>query len=181
VEAGHHADEVVAGIRALFGKQSCEVGVVDLRQLVSDVLSLAQSEFDNHDILLRNHVPDWLPKVMGARVQLQQVIFNLVTNAVEAMSSVAGRERCLTIMSGVAPKGDVTISVEDTGTGIDPNDLGRIFEPFYTTKSHGMGLGLAICRSIAETHGGRLRASSRSPFGMVFDLTLPISGRVNPE
>jgi signal transduction histidine kinase len=112
--------------------------------------------------------------VMATRVQLQQVILNLVMNAVEAMSSVTGRERCLTIASSLDPLASVTMTVADTGTGIDPAHLDRIFDPFFTTKSHGMGLGLSICRSIIEAHGGALRVSSASPFGTVFHLTLPI-------
>jgi PAS domain S-box-containing protein len=175
VEASRQADEVIEGIRALFGKQPQQTSVVDLRQLVSDTVSLAQCELDNHDIMLRCYIPDWLPKVMGARGQLQRVFFNLVTNAIEAMSSVTGRDRCLTITAGSDPEGNVTIAIEDTGSGIDRHHLDRIFDPFFTTKSHGMGLGLAISRSIVGAHGGQLRASSRSPFGTVFHLTLPIS------
>jgi signal transduction histidine kinase len=105
---------------------------------------------------------------------LQQVILNLVMNAVEAMSSVTGRERCLTIVSSLVPQASVTMTVADTGTGIDPAHLDRIFDPFFTTKSNGMGLGLSICRSIIEAHGGALRVAPASPFGTVFHLTLPI-------
>jgi signal transduction histidine kinase len=117
---------------------------------------------------------DGLPQVMATRVQLQQVMLNLIINAVEAMSSVTGRERCLTIASSLDPHSSVTVTVADTGTGIDPAHLDRIFDPFFTTKSHGMGLGLSICRSIIEGHGGALRVAPASPFGTVFQLTLPI-------
>jgi signal transduction histidine kinase len=111
---------------------------------------------------------------MATRVQLQQVILNLVMNAIEAMSSVTGRERCLTIASSLDSQASLTITVEDTGMGIDPVHRDRIFDPFFTTKSHGMGLGLSICRSIVEAHGGALRVSSGHPFGTVFHLTLPM-------
>jgi signal transduction histidine kinase len=116
-----------------------------------------------------------LPEVMASRVQLQQVILNLIMNAVEAMSSVTGRERRLTIGSRLDQPATVTITVEDTGTGIDPAHLDRIFDPFFTTKAHGMGLGLSICRSIIEAHNGKLSASPWNPFGTVFYLSLPVS------
>jgi signal transduction histidine kinase len=109
-------------------------------------------------------------------VQLQQVILNLIMNAIEAMSSLAGRERHLTIASCVGGAANVGITVEDTGSGIDPAHLDRIFDPFFTTKSNGMGLGLSICRSIIEAHGGRLWVLPGSPFGTVFHLTLPSAG-----
>lgn len=174
VQAGHRITEVIDGIRAMFGKESGKISAVDLRQLVGEVLALAQGELETHQILLRNDMSDRLPQVMATRVQLQQVILNLVSNAVEAMSAVTGRERCLTIASSVGPQSSVTMTVADTGSGIDPAHLDRIFDPFFTTKSHGMGLGLSICRSIVEAHGGALRVTSASPFGTVFHLTLPI-------
>jgi PAS domain S-box-containing protein len=176
VKEGYRTNEVIAGIRAMFGKESREASLVNVRLLVNDVLALAQGELENHHILLRNDIPDGLPEVLAARVQLQQVIFNLITNAIEAMSSViTGRDRRLTIASSFDQQESVTITVEDTGGGIDPVHFHRIFDPFFTTKSHGMGLGLAICRSIVEAHSGRLWASSRSPTGAVFHVTLPIS------
>ncbi len=174
VKAGHRITEVIDGIRAMFGKDSGKTSVVDLRQLVSEVLALTQGELETHQILLRNDMSDGLPQVMATRVQLQQVILNLVMNAIEAMSSVTGRERWLTIASSLDPQASLTITVEDTGIGIDPVHRDRIFDPFFTTKSHGMGLGLSICRSIVEAHGGALWVSSGNPFGTVFHLTLPM-------
>jgi signal transduction histidine kinase len=108
-------------------------------------------------------------------VQLQQVMLNLIMNAIEAMSSVTGRERRLTIGYQLDQPGTLKITVEDTGIGIDPARFDRIFDPFFTTKAHGMGLGLAICRSVIEAHGGKLLASPRTPFGSSFNLNLPIS------
>jgi signal transduction histidine kinase len=145
-----------------------------LRQLVSEVLALTQGELESHQILLRNDMGDGLPQVMATRVQLQQVILNLIMNAIEAMTAVTGRERCLTITSSLDPPTSVTMTVADTGTGIDPAYRDRIFDPFFTTKAHGMGLGLSICRSIVEAHGGALRVTPASPFGTVFHLTLPL-------
>ncbi len=173
VKAGHQVTEVIDSIRAMFGKDSGEVSPVDVRLLVSEVLALAQGELETHQVVLRDDVGEGLPPVMATRVQLQQVILNLVINAIEAMSAVTGRERRLTIASSLDPQGGVAITVADTGTGIDPADRDRIFDPFFTTKAHGMGLGLAICRSIIEAHGGALRISPRDPFGTVFHLTLP--------
>src|SRR5580692_812310 len=174
VKAGHRITEVIDGIRAMFGKESGKTSAVDLRLLVGEVLALAQGELETHQIVLRNDMGDGLPPVLAARVQLQQVILNLVNNAVEAMSSVMDRERCLTIGSSLDPQTSVTIAVEDSGTGIDPAHLERIFDPFFTTKYHGMGLGLSICRSIVEANGGALRVAPASPFGTVFYLSLPI-------
>ena len=123
--------------------------------------------------MVRNDMHDGLPEVMAERVQLQQVLLNLIMNAIEAMSSVTGRERLLMITSSVGARADISVTVEDTGDGIAPDHLDRIFDPFFTTKSQGMGLGLSICRSFIEAFGGRLWASPRSPVGAVFHLTLP--------
>jgi PAS domain S-box-containing protein len=175
VKASKQLDEVIDSTRAMFGKASAEQDLVDVRLLVSNVLALARGELDSHQIVLRNEMRERLPEVMASRVQLQQVILNLIMNAVEAMSSVTGRERRLTIGSRLDQPATVTITVEDTGTGIDPAHLDRIFDPFFTTKAHGMGLGLSICRSIIEAHNGKLSASPRNPFGTVFYLSLPVS------
>ena len=115
---------------------------------------------------------DGLPRVMAERVQLQQVLLNLVTNAIEAMSAIADRERVLAIRSRVCEPGHVLITVEDSGTGIDPSQIDRIFDAFFTTKAQGMGMGLSICRSIVESHGGQLWASARSPHGSMFCVKL---------
>jgi C4-dicarboxylate-specific signal transduction histidine kinase len=173
VSAGHRIDEVIASTRAMFGKATSERRLLDARTIVSEVLALVQGELETHDISLANDMSDRPLGVIGDRVQLQQVLLNLVMNAIESMSSETGYERRLTIASGVDEKASVRITVEDTGSGIDPAHLDRIFDPFFTTKSNGMGLGLSICRSMIEAHGGRLRASPRTPHGAVFHLTLP--------
>jgi PAS domain S-box-containing protein len=175
VKAGIQLGEVIDSTRAMFGKESTERELVDVRLLVGNVLALARSELDSHQVVLRNEMREGLPKVMAARVQLQQVMLNLIMNAIEAMSSVPGRERRLTIGSHLDQTATLTITVEDTGIGIDSAHFNRIFDPFFTTKTHGMGLGLSICRSIIEAHGGKLRASPRNPFGSCFYLSLPIS------
>ena len=173
VRDAHRTNEVIAGIRAMFGKEVGEASPVDIRLLVGEVLQLAQRELETHRILLHNNMRDGLPEVMGERVQLHQVFLNLIMNAIEAMSSVNGGERRLTIASTLDKHANVRVTVEDTGGGIAPAHFERIFDPFFTTKSHGMGLGLSICRSIIEAHGGRLWASPRTPCGTVFQLNLP--------
>jgi len=175
VRASKQLGEVIDSTRAMFGKASAEPDLVDVRPLVSNVLALARSELGSHQIVLREEMREGLPEVIASRVQLQQVILNLVMNAIEAMSSVTGRERRLTIGSRLDQQATLTITVEDTGIGIEPTHFDRIFDPFFTTKAHGMGLGLSICRSIIEAHGGKLLAAPRNPFGTSFYLSLPIS------
>ena len=175
VRASERLGELIDSTRAMFGKASVELDLVDVRLLVSNVLTLARGELGSHQIVLCNEMAEGLPEVMASRVQLQQVILNLIMNAVEAMSSVTGRERRLTIGTCLDKPATLTITVEDTGIGIEPAHFDRIFDPFFTTKAHGMGLGRSICRSIIETHGGKLLASRRSPFGTSFYLSLPIS------
>jgi C4-dicarboxylate-specific signal transduction histidine kinase len=173
VRAGHRIDEIIASTRAMFSKETSEHCCLDVRVLVGEVIALVQGELETNRVLLRRHMTDQPLQVIGDRVQLQQVLLNLTMNAIDAMRSVSGRDRLLTIAPGVDEDGMVRITVEDTGSGIDPSHLDRIFEPFFTTKSTGMGLGLCICRSIVETHGGKLWASPRSPFGTQFNLTIP--------
>jgi C4-dicarboxylate-specific signal transduction histidine kinase len=179
VKDSHRIDDVIASIRAMFGKESHQTSPVNIPQLVNEVLVLVQRELETHRISLHNDVSDGLPEVMAERVQLQQAILNLVINAIEAMGSETGRERNLTIASRVDETANVIITVKDTGSGIDPAQLERIFDPFFTTKSNGMGLGLSICRSIIEAHGGKLWASPRSTVGTEFHLTLPTARTEN--
>jgi PAS domain S-box-containing protein len=175
VKSGHQLSEVIDSVRAMFGRDSADTSLVNVRLLVTEVLAVAQGELETHRIALHDDMSHELPEVMAAPVQLQQVILNLIMNAIEAMTSVTGRERRLTIASNVEPLRSVTIAVSDSGVGIDPAHIDRIFEPFFTTKRHGMGLGLSICRSIIEGHGGKLLVSPQRPFGTSFQLTLPIA------
>jgi PAS domain S-box-containing protein len=167
-------DEIISSIRSMFRKEEPDPARLDVGSLVADILALAQGELHSKNITLRNELPGELSPVAGECVQLQQVLLNLVMNAIEAMSSVDGRERELTIRAGLADTKNLEVIIEDTGCGIDPVDYDRIFNTFFTTKQHGMGMGLFICRSIVETHGGRLWASPRRPFGTAFHLTLPL-------
>ena len=128
-----------------------------------------------HDIVLRTQLDRTLPRVAGDRVQLQQVLINLIMNAIEAMSGVHDHARELTIVSGQDGPKAVTVEVRDSGTGLDPKGAERVFEAFYTTKAEGIGIGLSISRSIVEAHGGRLWASPNEPHGAVFRFSLPVA------
>jgi PAS domain S-box-containing protein len=177
VRDGHRLNDVIASVRSMFSKETGEAGPVDIRAVADEVLALVRGELEIHEISLRKDFSEQLPEVMAERVQLQQVLLNLITNAIEAMNPITDRERQLTIVSLIEEPASVRLTVEDTGGGIDPAHLDRIFDMFFTTKSEGIGLGLTICRSIVETSGGRLWAAPRIPFGTAFHLTLPIAGR----
>jgi signal transduction histidine kinase len=152
VADGHRAGQVIAGIRSMFKKEGQLAGPQDMNELVREVLRLVRGEVAGQGISVRTELSDELPRIAVNRVQLQQVIANLVMNAVDAMSAVVDRARVLRVKTGMEASGALLIAVEDTGIGIDPGDFDRIFDPFYTTKSHGMGMGLSICRSIVEIH-----------------------------
>jgi len=138
-----------------------------------DVLALVGSEIRKQQILLARELHPDLPQTIGDRTQLQQVFMNLVMNAIESMTKVTNRERLLLVKSYVRDVGNIEITIEDSGSGIDPFEKDRIFDAFYTTKSEGMGMGLFICRSIIEAHGGRLWASPGAHCGSVFHVVLP--------
>jgi PAS domain S-box-containing protein len=173
-------DEVITSIRAMFGRKPSERHSVDMRSLTDEALALTQRELEAHRIVPRNNVGSDLPPVLADRVQLQQVLINLIMNGIEAMSAVDNRERLLTIVSSTDGS-EITITVADTGIGIEPEKLDRLFEPFFTTKRDGMGLGLSISRSIVEVHGGRLRASPQRPFGTAFHMTLLPAEKGSPN
>jgi len=171
VNDGYRASEVISGVRAMFKKDAQARNPVDINQLVREVLTLLQSQIQENDIVIKTSLSDEAPVVPGDKVQLQQVMLNLITNAIEAMANVSGRERSLRI-STQAQGGEVLLDIADAGHGIEPEHMKRIFEAFYTTKTHGMGMGLSICKSIVQRHGGRLSASRASPHGSVFHVVL---------
>ena len=173
-DAANGADEVIRSIRAIFKRDMQERLPVDVNQLVLGVLRALGGELQSHQITVQTELIDDSPPVLGDRVQLQQVIFNLITNAVEAMSSAAGRPRVLRIKSTINGSNAILVSIEDSGPGIDPKTVDRIFNAFFTTKPRGMGMGLSICRSIIEAHNGRLIVESTSPHGSVFSVILPV-------
>jgi PAS domain S-box-containing protein len=173
VDDGHRAGQVIASIRAMFGKDGGERTELDLNNLVRQVLTIAHGELETHLVSLQTDLFHRLPQVLGDRVLLQQVFLNLIMNAIETMAAVSSRPRVLSVSSEIHGAHHVLLKLKDSGAGIDPNDMGRIFDAFFTTKSNGMGLGLAICRSIVEAHGGRLSASPAMPHGSIFHVVLP--------
>src|SRR5215510_11828949 len=153
VSAGHRAGDIITNVRAMFSKDTQDKRPVDLNSLVRTVLSLVYIDLRKHDIELQTDLSDHLPLVMGNAVQLQQVILNLVMNAIESMHSVP--HRVLRIQSALSKPGVVHVDIEDSGTGVDPSDLDRLFKPLFTTKARGMGMGLSICSSIIHNHNGQ--------------------------
>jgi len=147
---------------------------LDINEVIREAVALTQSEMQRNAVALQSRLADDLPLVLADRVQLQQVMINLIVNAVEAMAGAGGVDRELTIVSDTNDANEVLFEVQDTGPGLDPAQLDRLFQSFYTTKPHGIGMGLAISRSIAEAHGGRLSAAANQPRGAIFRLTLPI-------
>ncbi len=171
-DVGHAAD-VIRGLRALARKSGPQLTRLDIDEVIGEVLELTGSEMRRQGVTLRTTLAASEQPVVGDRVQLQQVLLNLIMNGVEAMRTVKQRARELAVSSTLDEPGSVLVAVEDTGAGLDPAVAQRIFEPFFTTKSEGLGMGLAICRSIVEVHGGRLWASPRTPHGSAFRFTLP--------
>ena len=174
VNEGHRAGQVISGIRAMLKKGSNAKEPLDVNELIRDVLMLAHGEIENQKIVIRTELEENLSQVLVDRIQLQQVVLNLVMNGIDAMSTLGDRTRVLKLRSGQNGPSGVTLTVEDVGTGIDKNIADRIFEAFFTTKAHGIGMGLSICRSIAVAHGGQLSVSPGHPHGSVFQLDLPI-------
>jgi signal transduction histidine kinase len=175
VRDGNRASEIISGIRAMFKRSMAEKVSLDGNEIIREAIALIQSEIQKWQVSVRTELIEGLPRVVADKVQLQQVILNLVTNAVDAMSSVSDRTRVLHVRSELHRSDGVLITVEDSGPGIAPEDIERIFEPFFTTKSNGMGMGLSICRSIVEAHGGRLTALPTQPHGSAFRIVLPAS------
>jgi len=172
VRDGKRAGEVIARIRALTRRTAPPKEKIDLNDTVREVLALVGDEARRKSVVIRTQFAD-LSAVSGDRVQLQQVLLNLVMNAMDAMSSVEDRARQLVITTENIDSDRVQVTVQDSGTGLAPNTMVRIFEPFYTTKSGGMGMGLSISRSIIQSHGGRLWATANDGPGASFHFTLP--------
>jgi C4-dicarboxylate-specific signal transduction histidine kinase len=174
VADSHRAAKVVEAVRAMYQKDVRSRSLVDLNALVTEALDLLRSELTNHGVTVRTAEAETLPRVYVNRVQLQQVVINLIRNAIDAMSTVTDRPRTLRIRTE-RNDGKVIVRVADTGVGLNPDDADKLFAPFFTTKPQGMGMGLSICRNIIESHGGRLRAAPGMPHGTVFGFTLPIA------
>jgi C4-dicarboxylate-specific signal transduction histidine kinase len=174
VAAGHHANDVITNVRGLFGKDTQEKTSIDVHKLIRTVLGLVYIDLRKHSIESQVNLNEQLPPVIGNEVQLEQVILNLVMNAIKSMNSA--EPRVLSIKSETTGHNRVRVSIADTGSGIDPANLNRVFEPMFTTKARGMGLGLSICKSIIESHNGRIWVSANAPRGSIFQFELPTGG-----
>jgi PAS domain S-box-containing protein len=174
INDGIRASEVVRRVRALAHKADIEKAPLDINDIVGEVIALVQRELASHRVSLRTELAPALPKILGDRVQLQQVIINLVMNGIEAMQPVTDRPRELVIRSRQEEMHQVLLSVTDCGVGISAENANRLFNAFFTTKSSGLGMGLSICRSIVEAHGGRLSASGDEGRGATFQFVLPL-------
>jgi signal transduction histidine kinase len=172
VASGHRASDIISSVRAMFKKDAPQKVSTDINQVIRTVLSIVRVELQKHGVELQTRLNEHLPTVQGDKVQLQQVLLNLVMNAIDSMHSV--QPRVLTIRTEQPGAGLVHVSVEDTGTGIDPSNLEQIFKPLFTTKSNGMGMGLSICHSIIESHEGRIWVSPALKRGSIFQFELPV-------
>jgi len=172
---GKRAGEVIRRIRALMKRQAPRKEWLDINKAILEVIALAQYQLRRSEILLETRLGHDLPLVRCDRVQLQQVLLNLIINAIEAMSGIKERPRELAIVSVSDGPDSVSVEVRDSGTGLDPEHAPHLFEPFYTTKAEGLGIGLSISRSILEAHGGRLSAAANAPHGTVFSFSLPVN------
>ncbi len=170
----HRASEIIGRIRALTKKEPPQKDWLEVNETIQDVIAFARSEIQRNNIALETQLSEQVPLILVDRVQLQQVILNLMMNAIEAMSSVGEGPRELLIRSGTDESEQVVISVQDSGPGFDPENLDHLFDAFYTTKPQGLGMGLAISRSIIEAHRGRLWATANAPCGAVFQFVLPV-------
>jgi PAS domain S-box-containing protein len=179
VADGTRASAVLARIRAFIKKTPAETNELDINEVIQEVLALARLELSDNRVLLELQLTKALPPVLADRVQLQQVLLNLIMNGTEAMTAVTDRPRLLWVQSRVDESGDVLVAVRDSGTGLGL-EADRVFTPFFTTKANGMGMGLTISRSLIEGHGGRLWSSSNSPHGAIFSFTLPAAAGSPP-
>jgi PAS domain S-box-containing protein len=175
VKNGRRAADVIEGIRALAQKSGPQLIALDIRDAIEEVLAFSRGELHRQGVVLHTDLSAGDRPVLGDRVQLQQVMLNLIMNGIQAMGAVSDRRRELAVSVALAEPGRVLVAVEDTGPGLDPAIAQRIFEPFFTTKADGLGMGLSICRSIIEAHDGHLWASPREPHGTVLHFTIPIA------
>ena len=172
VTNGHRAGAVIENIRAFVKRDARTRTSLDVNNLIREALALVRDDLQTHRIAVQADCNEWFPRIEGNQVQLQQVLVNLITNAIDSMATEDG-ERVLSLRSEVDDSGSVMVSVEDTGKGLEPSAIDRIFNPLFTTKAHGMGMGLSICRSIIEAHGGRLWVTADLSRGAIFHFTVP--------
>jgi len=173
ISSGRRASEIIRRLRALSRKTETQKVALNINDAISEVIPLVRQEVLSHRVSLRLELMPTLPTVLGDRVQLQQVIINLIVNGMEAMSTVTDRPRSMVLRSRLDDSGRVLVAVEDSGVGIDPENAKQLFNAFFTTKPSGMGMGLSICRSIIEAHGGRVWASNNAGPGAIFQFNMP--------
>jgi signal transduction histidine kinase len=170
---GRRAEEIIGRTRAIYRKDAGERIALDINELVKASLALMRAELEMHRVSVHMDLSEGLPRVKGDKIQLQQVLVNLTTNAIDSIAATEDGERVLRVRSDNGTANNVTIVVEDSGRGVEATDMDEIFNPLFTTKSQGMGMGLTICRSIVEAHDGRLWAAPNRPRGAVFQFSLP--------
>jgi C4-dicarboxylate-specific signal transduction histidine kinase len=180
VNEDKRAGEVIRRLRLLLKKGEVQHQPLDVNEVVMEVLKLVRSDLVNQGVTMHTNLAPDLPVLQGDRVQLQQVLLNLVMNACDAMATTARDDRQIILRTDLSEASAVRISVADCGDGIAPDKLDQVFEPFVTSKSHGMGLGLAVCRTIITAHGGRLWASNNPQRGATFHFTLTFAHRESP-
>ena len=173
VSAGNRASEVITRIRALVANSLPQRELLDINEAITEVVALIDREVQRNHVSLQLDLADNVPPILGDRIQLQQVVLNLVLNAIEAMSEVGDRRRELSVSSATDENNGALVVVRDSGTGLGAASADRLFEAFYTTKAHGMGIGLAVSRTIIQAHGGRLWATPNMPHGAIFQFSLP--------
>jgi C4-dicarboxylate-specific signal transduction histidine kinase len=172
--AGHRAAEIITSVKSMFKQDTQDRADIDINKLIWTVMALVYVDLRKHQIELKTELSDQLPLIPGNQVQLQQVILNLVMNAIDAMRAVP--TRVLSLKTALNGRDGVNVSIADTGVGIDPSKVDQIFKPLFTTKEHGMGMGLSICRSIIESHNGRIWVTVGQERGSIFRLVLPANG-----
>lgn len=177
IAEGHRASEIIGRIRSLAKKAPAQKDWLDVNETIHEVIALVRSEIQRNNVALEIQLSEQVPVILADRVQLQQVILNLMMNAIEAMSGLSEGPRGLLVRSGSDESKHVVISVQDSGPGFDAESLEHLFDAFYTTKLQGLGMGLAISRSIVEGHGGRLWATANAPRGAVFQFRLPVTSQ----
>jgi len=179
IRDGHRAADVITRLRALFSKKNVSTELLDLNDAIREVIALSRSELQRRQVISRVELAEDLPAVMADRVQLQQVVLNLLLNATDAMRDIDDRPRQLIIRTERDEGDHVRLSVQDAGVGLGPQDPNSLFEPFYTTKDGGMGIGLSVSRSIIESHHGRLWAAPNDGPGATLSFSIPCRPRVD--
>ena len=181
IRDGHRASDVITRLRALFSKKDATTELVDINEATREVIALSRSELERNRVIARTEFADDLPLVNGDRVQLQQVILNLLRNGIDAMSGVDDRPRELSFTTEVEDGDRVLLSVQDAGSGFEAQTMDRLFQPFYSTKDGGMGIGLSVSSSIIENHRGRLWATSNGGPGAIFSFSIPSVAKAADE